>query len=409
MRSLLEQRRRVLSLQRLTCSETEDTLGRDEVRLEVWLDGQFDDSLRFGLNDGEHKDLDGTYEFNDRARVLLYDEDTSTPSGVVRLDSDDLLGSHRFAEVETARRRFTRDGADYTLDATVSDGAAGPATDAYDLLDAFEDSTSSGRWPQLDKTSIVQQARQRLREPWTVRQGPTDGCGPAAVIVELARRSPRRYVRLVRSLFEHGTFQLKNGDSVQTTPGLRSAPARSVTEDGRTRTVPDVDWLVLASIRESANVFLEGPDSFDTGGSTHWEVAGWLWNLCGYNRVDYFPGVPGMVGNVLSPWDTSAREWLDAAEDVLRKDGCAIASLDTSILSNNLPDWWSWPNHLVVLLDSRHSRLPGCGEPPKGLGPLRISNKNFVEWSIATWSDIDRESTSAADFESGMWILITGH
>lgn len=409
VRSVLEQRRRVLTLQRLTCVETEDMLGRDEIRLEVWLDGQFDDSLRFGLNDGQHKNLAATYEFNDSARVLLYDEDTSKPSGVVRLDRDDLLGSQSFAAVETASRRFTGDGADYTLAATVRDGSPGPATDAYDLLADFEASTLAGRWARLDKATIIAQTRQRLREPWEVNQGPTNTCGPAAVVVELARRSPRRYVRLVQSLFERGKFRLKNGDMVTTSSGLRSAPARSVTDGTRTRTVPDADWLVLASLRESANALFSGPDSFDTGGSTHWEVAGWLWNLCGYNRIDYFPGVPGMVGNVLTPWDTSAQRWLDEAVDVLGKDGCVVASLDTSILGRNIPDWWSLPNHLVLVLDSRHSRLPGCGGVPDNLGPLGISRKSFVEWSIATWSDLDRESTAIRDFESGMWMFITGY
>lgn len=406
---MIGRRRRVLTIKRLRCIETEDLVGRDEARLEVWADGQFDGALRMRLKNGQHKNLGAVHEFNDSVRVLLFDEDVSEPSDILRHDADDTLGSHGFAALGSQTRHFTRDGAHYELSIEVTEGAPGPATDADDLLDAFAASDALGRWPMLDKATIIEQARERLASPWLVQQGPTNTCGPAAVLFELIRRSPRHYVRLLQSLYERGRFRLKDGSSITSSAALRQAPARSVTEDGDTRSVPDADWLVLAPLRESANVVFSGPEKFDDLGSTHWEVAGWLWKLCGYNRVGYFPGVLTVTGNVLTTFDTPARKWLDEARRVLAKDGAAIASIDTGMLGKEIIPFFSTPKHLVSLVDSRHSLPARCGERVGDLGPLRITSKGFVEWSLFTWGRIQRETTSARDFESGMWVLITGY
>ncbi|GAA3639726.1 hypothetical protein GCM10022200_24000 [Microbacterium awajiense] len=406
VRDLIGPRRKVLMLDRLTCVRKNDLIGRDEIRLEIWADGQFDDALRMKLGKGRHKNLGTAVEFDRNVRVVLFDEDISQPSDIVRIDRDDELGSHGFTAVGDQMRAFRRNGAHYVLAARVVEGDPGGATTAWELADDFEASTDAGRWPRLSKARIVAQLRDRLAQPWLVDQGPTNTCGPAAVVFELIRRSPRRYVRLVRSLFKDADFTMKDGSRITTSMRLRAAPARTETEDGRTRTVPDVDWLVLAALRESANVVYAGPRAFDRGGSTHWEVAGWLYKLNGYNRVRYFPGPPRLIAGALTPADVSAPSWLDRARDVLDKNGAAIASVDSSVLGTDPPDWWSKPEHLVAVLDRPQ---PRDGDPwPTEVAPLEL-DRSTVRWSVFTWGGIAREQTMRRHFESGMWMLITAY
>lgn len=400
-------RRKVLTLDRLRCIRKEDLIGRDEVRLEIRVDGQFEDALRMKLGKGESATLRTRVEFDQVVEITLFDEDISKPSNFIRFDHDDELGSHTFRSVGDRERAFHEDGAHYVLDAHVRDGDPGAATTAWQLVDEFEASTARGGWPRLSKATIIEQMRDRLARPWRVNQGPTNTCAPAAVVFDLIRRSPRRYVRLVRSLYETGEFVMKDGTRITTSPQLRAAAARSEpTDGGGAFAVPEVDWLVLASMRESANVAYTGPETFDNLGSTHWEVAGWLFKLNGYNHVRYFPGPPRFVAGVLSPADVSASAWIAAARKALGRGGAALASIDSSMVDSQRPGWWSFPEHIVAVLDRPQRRVDGAW--PQDVLPLS-KNVRYVTWSSFTWGGIVRRQTRVDDFESGMWMLITAY
>src|SRR5262245_21978427 len=50
-------------------------------------------------------------------------------------------------------------------------------------------------WDDIDRAHVVSQLRDRIRDPGIMRQNPTSLCGPFAIIMELARRRPVRYVK----------------------------------------------------------------------------------------------------------------------------------------------------------------------------------------------------------------------
>jgi hypothetical protein len=97
-----------LTVLNLHCTETEDTMGEDEARLHIYIDGAEADSVYNDINDGQDRSINREYVFTNSASFTLYDEDSP--------DGDDNLGSF---DVDTSdgqhSGKFTGDGADYTL------------------------------------------------------------------------------------------------------------------------------------------------------------------------------------------------------------------------------------------------------------------------------------------------------
>jgi hypothetical protein len=100
-------------LENLTCVQTEDVTGDDECRLELFVDGALQKTMRYDLNDGEKWELSQSYYFEDQVLVKLYDEDP--------LDPDDWLGDVLIdtSPVSHATATFTEDEAYYQLEFSV--------------------------------------------------------------------------------------------------------------------------------------------------------------------------------------------------------------------------------------------------------------------------------------------------
>gem|GEM_PF-305936 len=100
-------------LENLMCVETEDDTGDDECRLELFVDGAPEATLRNDLNDGQKWVLSQSYRFEDQVLVKLYDEDWPDPDdwlGDVLIDTSPI--SHGTAS-------FTKDEAYYQLEFSV--------------------------------------------------------------------------------------------------------------------------------------------------------------------------------------------------------------------------------------------------------------------------------------------------
>ena len=78
-------------------------------------------------------------------------------------------------------------------------------------------------WTHMHRKVVVSELRDRLRDPAIVRQKPTDLCGPFAVLVELGRREPWRYVRAAGELLDEGKLST-TGVVIEADAELRAKP-----------------------------------------------------------------------------------------------------------------------------------------------------------------------------------------
>jgi hypothetical protein len=213
------------------------------------------------------------------------------------------------------------------------------------VIQGFVQSNRASAWAYLDKTEVLAGMVARLGDPLQVKQGGQPFCGPAAVLFELIRKHPVRYVELCRGLFETGQYQGR----CQT---LR-ASQRLRHRRGDLRMAP-VDWLVLATLRDHSNWLVPvNPRSPRllrelSGITVPWEITAWMRNLLDYDQVRHYH----------TPWGGEA-EALALAQGAIEQGGVAMALIDQGLLDYKVP-CLSYPNHWVSLLGNVQVRTKGC-------------------------------------------------
>jgi hypothetical protein len=212
-------------------------------------------------------------------------------------------------------------------------------------IQQFVQSSHSSAWSYLDKTDILAGAIARLSDPTQVKQGSQPFCGPAAVVFELIRKHPARYINLCRSLFETGRF-----DGFQQ-PIIASQRLRSV---GGNLRMPPVDWMVLATLRDQTTLSVPvNPNApmllqLMSGITAPWDITRWLENLLEYQHVKHHCTAIGGEFAVLQ-----------AAQKAIDQGGIAIALIDQGLLNYKVP-LFSYPNHWVSILGNVDTEIkPG--------------------------------------------------
>jgi hypothetical protein len=183
------------------------------------------------------------------------------------------------------------------------------------------------------KATLLSQIRDRLGDPYQVDQGPQPFCGPAAIVFELVRKRPWRYVQYCHELYETGGFQ-GFSKRVGTSSKLRNSRKPAA--------IADVDWMLMAAMRESENWLFDVDVSgglIANGVTTPWEMKIW-------------------AGNVLGAWDvsyTSTYFWGEAdalrvARDRVSAGGVGFLLIHSAMLPGRPEPWISYPEHWVALL-----------------------------------------------------------
>jgi hypothetical protein len=364
------------TLQSLHCESTEDWTGADECRLEIYADGELEHTFRADLDDGMDWPLNSSILFNTEVAVRLFDEDGSLPG-----DDDDALGIVSIPATVTADTVgvFDQDGADYRLTYTVIDRDDIPATDLVEQeLQDFEASSAPGAWAAVDKAALLDDMRATLADPVSqVDQNSSNFCGPTAIVYELIRRMPRRYVRLCRSLYETGSFEGRT-KTVAASDGLRG------TSKGQGMSV--ADWMLIATMRESENAVF-GVDA-DAGGvtaglqgmTTPWEVEGWTSEILLEQNTA-----------ISTTFVWGEMDAIRYAEEVHAAGGVAFLMIHDALLGDDddstVPPW---PTHWVVYQ-----------------GGLTESDGR-IDFDVYTWGSIRHISKSGDRFESCLFGIVTG-
>lgn len=252
---------------------------------------------------------------------------------------------------------------------------------ARDAIAEFERSRVPGVWPGLDRDRIVAGMRSRLDDPFRVRQGGQPFCGPAAIGFELIRRDPVRYVQICRNLFQIGGFHTRGDRWISASPRLRESRGNFQ--------MPDVDWMLLSTLRESENIFLPvEPASPDlvrnlAGITKPWEIAGWTREILGYSDVKSNPAY--LFGDI---------NVLENTATVLNGGGVAFALINSDGLLEDKPPLVPHPNHWIVVLGD--ISISGSGD------------RHFVQFEVYSWAKKIRVAVDGRTFSAHFWEVITG-
>jgi hypothetical protein len=133
------------------------------------------------------------------------------------------------------------------------------------------------RFPNLDRNEVGAGMLMRIAHPGLLNQGDASLCGPTALMHGVASDNPGVYARFAIDLYEKGRAKLGR---LMIEPGT---DARNYSPNGK---IPQVDWLTMASIRDSENWLFDYDDAEDefAGITLPGELAHWF-RKAGYTDV----------------------------------------------------------------------------------------------------------------------------
>jgi hypothetical protein len=265
-------------------------------------------------------------------------------------------------------------------------------------LAKFARSPQTGVWTHLDKRQIVADIRDRLIDPYQIQQGEQPFCGPAAVVFELIRKQPARYIDICQSLYEHGRFE-----GYTKTIKVAGRLCRSY---GNLR-MAQADWMLLATLRDCATILPVHPKAprliRELSGITQpWEINGWVKELLGYSQTKSHPTI--LSGEFRA---------LQVADDIIKAGGVAFGLINSQgLLGSNsfLASRFHriYPNHWVTILGNI-SILGTRGyvnEPPT---KITKSKHSRVQFDMYSWGRKIHVNTDTATIKDFFWGVAVGN
>ncbi|MET1077905.1 MAG: hypothetical protein ABWY06_07780 [Pseudomonas sp.] len=110
----------------------------------------------------------------------------------------------------------------------------------------------------IPRADLVVEIQRRMANPTIIAQGNAPLCGPAAFMFNVAKTQPYAYARYVLDLLSKGEAMLGN---------LSVKPSAACREAAIGAKITVIDWVALASLRDSSNSVLamNGPGSAAAG------------------------------------------------------------------------------------------------------------------------------------------------
>lgn len=114
-------------------------------------------------------------------------------------------------------------------------------------LTAFMSKAGNGAWPKLDRTKIGQGLIYRITNPDSIDQKQTSFCGPSCFVRAVIVDMPEQYFDAVIDLYETGSTRLR---------GVLLEPRSEIRRSAPTGNTEPIDFMMLASLRDTFNAFL---------------------------------------------------------------------------------------------------------------------------------------------------------
>jgi hypothetical protein len=204
------------------------------------------------------------------------------------------------------------------------------------LIADFAAGSGAGAFPNIKRSDVVDGLRKRVADPVTQDQGAASLCGPASFLYCLLNDQPEVYVQYVIDLYTTGKAKLGSLAISPSSDCRRYSP--------KPDKIAPVDWIALASLRDSENsVFdYESTDDTASGITMPHSVAAWF-RATGYQNVQ----------NDTNVFFTKGRSEIDTVHH-LALQGRRVCLFVNAQVIRAKPDTGRTltPNHWVVLLSS---------------------------------------------------------
>jgi hypothetical protein len=150
-------------------------------------------------------------------------------------------------------------------------------TYALSLVDKMPPLPKGRPFPCIARDAVVVGLRDRVNDPWKQNQLAASLCGPAAFFYCVLNYKPELYVQYVIDLFTTGKARV-GSLNVEPSLGCRAYDPGSK--------IAAVDWIALASLRDSENTIMDYSSADDTtaGITRPATLASWL-RAVGYQGV----------------------------------------------------------------------------------------------------------------------------
>lgn len=219
-------------------------------------------------------------------------------------------------------------------------------------------------FPNIPNLFFDADVKEREDEPWRINQAGSSLCGAASVMYLLAKHRPSAYAHYVRQLYWHGMGWLG---------ALKVKPSKSCRRFKPAGKIAGVDWVALASLRDSENAIFDYDDTSDEAAGITFphEVAKWL-GKAGFKQVD--PQV-----NV---YLTKGEDNLKKALELKSKGHEVCLLIDANLLNKHkhrgaLAQVFTCANHWIVL-------------NPRPGQKIEVT-KERVQFTVFTWGQEYRE------------------
>ncbi len=250
---------------------------------------------------------------------------------------------------------------------------------AADRTCDFLKGSGAKSFPHLDRDEVGVGILMRIANPGILDQGQAGVCGAAAMLFNVANDNPGRYAAFAIDLYERGKAHI---DGFDIAPG----------NDVRNYTIPaaalmsQVDWMTMASLRDSEN-WIYHFSSFDDkdGGTTADEEEKWF-KRAGYSDVRNETN--GVFSKDADNADEATRLFNDGYSVVLFIHANMLQADKQTNTSHG-------PNHVVVLQS-----------------PIDRSG-GYVKFKVFTWGQRDYQvpqgaALSEADFLENYYGYVAG-
>jgi hypothetical protein len=121
---------------------------------------------------------------------------------------------------------------------------------AVGLIAQFVQRTGGGKFPQISREDVAEGLFKRIKNPGMVTQGSSYLCGPAAFFHSMLYRNQVTYVKFVTELYDNGAGAAHLGH-------LLITPSNDLKMAQLPPGMSASDWIALASLRDSENVFFD--------------------------------------------------------------------------------------------------------------------------------------------------------
>lgn len=375
-----------LEIESLTCNTLTGDLGDDEIGIEMELTGEPAREPYALIDDfasaGDTWTIGYTARFDDAVTLRLWEIDDI---GEFPGDVADKIGSDETVDpppISTGSGTLTfanSDGGDYELAYTLTENQNGPAAGIERARASLADFKTSpvmtqaqraawvkaggpssstmvepSAWRSVPRTEIEDELTEVIgtpgsnkHEPAVIQQWLTGFCVPTTGVIAMAWRQPRRYIEMVRSLYQLGAF-LGNSTLLQASSTLRNQ--KFARKSGRQALVhskrPMVarDWVSIASLRDALNyVDSIQLDDVEQGGFT-WEKKTMIEELLGFTDVDTVSQNTGVAT-------------LQQGAQINGSGGVTFLSIDDVLMGgppgdNQLGNFVNGPDHSVLLFST---------------------------------------------------------